>query len=150
MVIVAVLAAAGWPGWSQSLRRHQVQAAAQHFAQGMAEARQAAAQSGQNRYLVVDVLHQCQAVTTQAACPCHVSSACLVKAGRWVFDGQVQVRTEPHYTFTPAQVQAQWPTPMLVWAPQVPPLEVQATPLGRARLCAPQGGWPAHADCSAR
>ena len=150
VAVVALLAAAGGPGWSQALRSHQVQAAAQHFAQSMAEARQDAVESGQSRYLVVDLLNQCQAIATRPGCPCHQSSACLVKVGRWVYGGQLQVRAEPHYTFTPAQQQAQWPQPVVVWAPDVAPLEVQATPLGRARLCAPQGGWPQHSPCALR
>jgi prepilin-type N-terminal cleavage/methylation domain-containing protein len=147
VAVVTLLAAAGWPSWSQALRRHQVQAAAQHLAQSMAQARQAAVESGQNRYVVVDLLNQCQAVAQRPDCPCHQSSACLVKVGRWVHGGQIQVRAEPYYTFTPAQLQAQWPQPVVVWAPEVAPLEVQATPLGRARMCAPNGGWPQHSPC---
>lgn len=147
LVVVALLAAAGWPGWSQTLRRHQVQAAAGYFEHGLAEARHAAARSGQARYLVIDPVQQCQAVVTHAACSCHEESTCLVKMQRWPHGTPVQVKAAPAYRFEPAVVQAQWPQAVLLQAPDVAPLAVRPLPLGRASVCAPAGGWPQFPGC---
>lgn len=147
LVVVGLLAAAGWPGWSQALRRHQVQAAADYFAQGLAEARFHAAQSGQARFLVIDLQHQCQAVATRADCSCHEAAACLISAQRWPHGTPVQVQAPAAYRFEATGLQTSWPQPIEVAASGVAPLQVRPTPLGRATVCAPAGGWPQQTHC---
>ncbi len=151
MALVALLSAGAWPNLAPWLDRQHVKAAAEGLAQGLKEGRFEAARRGVPLHLSVDAQAACFALSALPGCGCTVEQACQIKVGYLGKAGHlrlgVSAAAPTPWRLAPVQLDASPAAALLVHAAQAPPLQVAPTPLGRASICAPQGGWREYVPC---
>lgn len=142
VAIGAVLLSLALPSFTGHLQRHRLKAAAQSLAADLAEARFEAARRGQTLHLVYATgADWCWAIATRADCSCHVAQQCRLKTMR-AGDARGVVLTEAAASsFEPATGTpgAEQRHALLQTSSTADRLRVDVTPLGRARICAPDG-----------
>jgi type IV fimbrial biogenesis protein FimT len=146
VAVLSMVAASTLPSWTSSLLRHRLKATAERLAADMTEARFEAARSGQPLYLSFDVPQRCWAVASTPQCSCAGQATCARRHAQFDASDPVQWSQAHSMVFEPAQVQpASGGTTLQVSGHA--PLLVSLTALGRARICAPNGGWVEYPSC---
>lgn len=151
LAVLAVLSALAWPSYQGRLARERLNNVAQAMAGDLVEARFEAARRGQPLHVELTAGAQwCWAVATHSGCPCGAPQACQLQTGRAVdhpgvqllgagstrlnADGSAELAVSNAFSATfqnSAQEQ----------------LRVSLSPLGRARICMPQGVSKRHPTC---
>ena len=151
MALVALLSAGAWPNLAPWLDRQRVKAAAEGLAQGLKEGRFEAARRGVPLHLSVDAQAACYALSALPGCGCTIEQACQIKVGYLGKAGALRLGESAHapiiWRLAPVQLDVSPASPLLLHAAQAPRLQVAPTPLGRASICAPQGGWREYVHC---
>lgn len=136
--ILAVLASLALPSFGAMLARHRLQAAAEQLAQDLTEGRLQAARLGQPLQLDLQAGPAwCYALVTRGGCDCRVAQSCQLKTVRAAdFPGvsllagaPLQIDPQPGASRGSALLQGDGGQQ----------LRVALTPLGRAKVCAPEG-----------
>ena len=145
MVVIASLAV---PELGRQLSRWQMQAVAERLSSDLAEARFAAVQRRSAQHVRIQSGPAwCWSVSELPNCPCDAVHHCQRQRvvaparGRIVITNDAQLRFEPR-----AEVQAGAPA-VGVASPHGERLQVQLSPLGRARVCSAEVGRLGYAVC---
>ncbi len=147
LTLVALLSAGAWPNLAPWLGRQRVKAAAEALANGLNEGRFEAARRGVALHLSVDAQAACYALSALPGCGCRREQACQIKVGYLGDPARLQLAGAPTLSLAPVQQDVLATAPLLLRSHGAPPLQVGLTPLGRARICAAQGGWPDYPRC---
>jgi type IV fimbrial biogenesis protein FimT len=145
LAVLAVLASLAVPSFAQQLHRQRLKAAAENLATDLAEARFEAARRGLPLHVsFVPGAAWCYAVATAPGCDCTTAQQCQLKTVRASDLPGVQLITSQDGSFDPAGG-AITATSALLGTRQGERLRIALSPLGRARVCAPDdsvGGYP--------
>jgi type IV fimbrial biogenesis protein FimT len=148
LAVIAVLAALALPGMGRHSERQRLQTAAQGLAGDIAEARFEAARRGQALYVEARTgTDWCWSVAASSGCGCNEDQSCQVHRvaasthrGVRLTDG-LAVRLSPDGSANGAQTIA------VLESSRGDRLQVEVSALGRARVCASVGNWPALSPC---
>jgi type IV fimbrial biogenesis protein FimT len=149
LAIVAVMMTLALPSFGSIVARHRLKAAAEQLSADLGELRLLAVQRGQALHLDLQPGTQwCYALTTVSGCDCRVPQGCQLKT--------VRAADHPGVTLLAGG-------DMLVDARNIAPLQhsghallqgsegaqlrVGLTPLGRPKVCAPNGAVPGYPTC---
>lgn len=141
IAILAVLVSLAVPSFSTYLQRQRLKTTAQILSVDLAEARFEAARRGQTLHLVYQAgAEWCYAIATTPGCDCHVAQACRLKGARAADARGVLLTEATNATFDPTGATVGPPSSaMLQTAGSGDRLRVDLSPLGRARICGPDG-----------
>lgn len=139
--ISAILLSLAVPSFSAYLQRQRLKAAAQMLAVDLAEARYESARRGQPLHVVFSPgADWCYAIATSAGCDCRVQQSCRLKSVRAADARGVLLAEAQATSFDPAgALQGTAAAALLQTAGSGERLRVEVSPLGRARVCAPDG-----------
>jgi len=149
LAIGAVLLSLALPSFTTHLQRQRLKGAAQSLAADLSEARFEAARRGQTLHLVyAPGANWCWAITTRADCSCHVAQSCRLKTMRAADARGVVLTDAATASFEPATgTPGAERSAMLQTTSTADRLRVDVTPLGRARVCSPDGPMGQIAAC---
>lgn len=150
LAIVALLMTLAVPSFGSVLARHRLKAAAEQLAADLAEARLLAAQRGHALHLNLQGGAQwCWALATASGCDCRVVQSCQLKT--------VRAGDHPGVTLLDARelrIDAPGLSTLrtddghaLLQGREGAALRVALTPLGRAKVCAPQAAVAGYSSC---
>lgn len=145
LAIVSVLLTLALPSFGSIVSRHRLKAAAEQLAADLGELRFLAAQRGVPLHLQVQAGAQwCYALATASGCDCRVSQACQLKTVRAQDHPGVTLLEGRDLRFdgNPAGADA-----ALLQGSEGARLRVAVTPLGRPKICTPDGAVPGYPAC---
>ncbi|MDP1902193.1 MAG: GspH/FimT family pseudopilin [Rubrivivax sp.] len=147
MAVMAVLAALALPSLGAQLAHKRLQSAAQALADDITNARFEAAGRGQALQLEFEAgAAWCWAVTATPGCACGQAQACQLQRVRSVDHAQVRLLQARALRLDPAGTAPGGEVALLESA-RGERLRVEVSPLGRPRVCAVAGVWPALPAC---
>lgn len=139
LAVLGILATLTLPALGGALQRHRLLAAAQTLASDLSEARFEAARSGQSLHLLPrSGPDWCWAVTATPACDCASAQPCQLARRQAAEHGGIQLLQAAAVTFS-AEGIAPAQTAALLANASGQQLRVDISPLGRTRICAPEG-----------
>lgn len=148
LAVLAVLASMALPSIGSQLSRWKLQAAAERLASDISQARQDAVRDGRTLHLNVQPGAQwCWTVSDAAGCACHEARHCQRQLARASDHPGVFVETAAALSFTPAADAMGASSSLRLASRHGDRLEVRMTPLGRARVCAPDGPRMGYGAC---
>lgn len=148
LAILATLMSLALPSYLAYLQRTRLKAAAEGLALDFTEARFESVRRGVPLHLSFSPgAPWCYAITTQASCDCHVRSACTVKAVQAADHRSVELSDARGASFDPASGARVGDGIALLQTASGSRLRVEISPLGRPRVCAPDGGMPGYGPC---
>jgi type IV fimbrial biogenesis protein FimT len=149
LAIVAVMTTLALPSFGSIVARHRLKAAAEQLAADLGELRLLSAQRGQALHLGLQAGAQwCYALATVSGCDCRVPQSCQMKT--------VRAADHPGVTLLAGDnllVDARHNGPLqhsghaLLQGREGAQLRVGLTPLGRPKVCAPNGAVPGYPSC---
>lgn len=146
VAVLGILATLAMPSLGERLARQRLAGTAEMLALDLAEARVEAAQSGLPLYLVFDRRADwCYAVARSPGCGCSTDQACQLKVVRAGDAEGVQLVMADDARFDGAALPVQGGRVLLRHSGGGEELRVGLSPLGRPRVCSPNGmqGYPA-------
>lgn len=145
IALIVTLASLAMPSFADHLARHRVKAAAEALVAEMGEARWTAAQRGQPVHMNFSAgASWCWSVAATPACDCRVAQACRTRAtgpAQWKGVELVSAEDARFEPDGPGQGRA------VLRSTRGHVLQVEVSPLGRAKLCSPIGGLPGVSAC---
>ena len=145
LALLATLATLAVPGLADMLARHRVMSAAEQISADMSESRFIAAQRGVPMHLsFVTGAQACWSVSASPGCDCQFAQACQIKRGQASDLRGVQLVAAREARFEPG---GQGQGMVELHSARGHQLRVEVGPMGRPRICAPQGGDPRHVPC---
>ena len=148
LAILAILATLAVPEIGRFLARSKLQATAEQLALAMSEARFDAARRGQTLHLTVeDGARWCWSVSAQPGCGCREPLPCQEHRSAHGRNGPVRIDEGLRLSFAPSADARLTPAAVNLSTAFGDRLQVRLTPMGRARVCAPQGGHGAMPGC---
>lgn len=147
LAVLAVLGALALPSMGSRMAHQRLQATAQTLADDITEARFQAASRGQPLHVQAHAgADWCWAVSLQPDCSCGGAQACQLHRVRSIDYLQVKMLEGRAVQLDPAGT-AERSVVALLESPRGARLQVEVSALGRARVCANAGNWPALAPC---
>jgi type IV fimbrial biogenesis protein FimT len=147
IAVVAVLMSLAVPSFGSALQRQRLKGAAQVLATDLAEARFESARRGQPLHVVFKTgADWCYTMAADASCDCRVAQACRLRTARAEDARGVHLVEAPTASFDPAGGASAASAAVLQTA-NGERLRVELSPLGRARICAPEGAMGAIPVC---
>lgn len=147
LAVLAVLGTLALPGMGAQLAHTRLQAAAQGLADDISNARFEAAGRGQALHLELETgAAWCWAVAATPGCGCGQARACQLQRVRSTDHAQVRLLQAQALRLDPEGT-ARAGTVALLESARGERLRVDVSPLGRARVCAVAGVWPALPAC---
>lgn len=149
MAMLAIVASIAVPSFGAAADRARLRHAAETLAADLAEARYQSAQRGIPLYLDVQPgPGWCWAVTSASGCRCGVVQACQLKTVSEIENAGVQLIEAHALSFEPTGIlQSGAGTEALLQSRRGERLRVSVSALGRASICAPDGGVPGYPSC---
>ncbi|HZF80715.1 MAG TPA: GspH/FimT family pseudopilin [Rubrivivax sp.] len=145
--VLAILSAVALPSIGASLERHRLQATAHALAADIQEARFEAARRGQPLHVRTSAGQDwCWSVSVNPDCPCGRPSACQMQNVRAADHPGVQMISAQALRLEGAGI-AQSGTAAILQSHRGDRLRVDVSALGRTRICAAAGSWPALVPC---
>lgn len=136
--VLGVLASMALPSIAQQFARWNLQSAAQRLASDIGQARHEAARQGRTLHLQVQPGERwCWSVSEVPGCTCQEARHCQRQLARASDHPGVVVETAATLSFSPTAHGPGAPSSLLLSSRHGEQLEVRLTPLGRARVCAP-------------
>ncbi|HLL10908.1 MAG TPA: GspH/FimT family pseudopilin [Rubrivivax sp.] len=147
LAVLAILSAVALPSIGAGLERHRLQATANALAADIQQARFEAARRGQALHLQSSAGQDwCWSVSSNPDCACGQPSACQMQNVRAADHPGVQI-ISAHALRLEGDGIAQSGTAALLQSRRGDRLRVDVSALGRTRICALAGSWPAVAPC---
>jgi type IV fimbrial biogenesis protein FimT len=147
LAVLAILGAIALPSIGAGLDRQRLQATAQALAADIGEARFEAARRGQPLHLQASAGPAwCWSVSVNPDCPCGQARACQLQNVRAADHPGVQIVSAQGLRLD-AVGAAQAGTAALLQSRRGDRLRVDVSALGRTRICAAAGAWPALPPC---
>jgi type IV fimbrial biogenesis protein FimT len=148
--IMTILGALAIPEFARQISRWKLQTSAERLASDLSETREQAQQRRRAQYVTVAGGEQwCWAVSEAPNCPCGEARACQRHRVAAPSASGIVIAQEARFRFDPAAPIATQAAPqsVLLQSMQGERLQVVMTPLGRARVCAPDGPRLGYAAC---
>jgi type IV fimbrial biogenesis protein FimT len=140
LAILAVLSTLAVPEIGRFLARARLQAAAEQLALAMSDARFDASRQGRTVHMTIEPgEHWCWSLSAAPSCSCQQAMACQkvrVAASR---RGTVRIDEGLLLSFAPSADARLTPAAVNLSTAFGDRLQVRLTPMGRARVCSPQG-----------
>jgi type IV fimbrial biogenesis protein FimT len=148
LAIAVVLLSLALPSMLAGLQRQRLKGAAENLAADLNEARFEAARRGVNVHFgFTPGAEWCYAATTSPGCDCRTRQPCQIKAVRANDHRHVGLVDAQGTMFTPDSGARTDGGSALLQVPTGDRLRVELSGMGRARICAPEGGMPGYPAC---
>ena len=148
LAVLAVLASMALPAIAGQLARWNLQATAERLASDIGEARHEAARDGRTLHLLLQAGERwCWSVSEAPGCACHEARHCQRQLARATDHPGVVVETAAALSFAPTADTAGASSSLRLASRHGDRLEVRLAPLGRARVCAPDGPRMGYGAC---
>jgi type IV fimbrial biogenesis protein FimT len=148
LAVLAIVASLTLPSFSSATERARLKSAAQTLAADLAEARFEAAQRGQPLYIDYGGGNDwCWAVATAPGCSCGQAQACQLKTVRAGDHAGIALLEAGAVRLDPAGATEGETSTALFQSSRGESLRVELTPLGRTRICTPQGNVSGYPPC---
>lgn len=146
LAIVALVASLALPSFSAASERARLKSAAEALAADLSEARFEAARRGSTLHVEIQTgAEWCWSVATRPGCGCAASS-CRLKSTRGSEHAGIALAEAQSTRFEPVGTGPSGTVARLE-STRGEQLKVELSPLGRARICAPEGRVAGYARC---